>query len=115
MYVIGIAPALLTLWIRRAIPESHLWERAREHRRAAPERKRKGVSALGDEALTRFTLADLFLEPGIRRRTIIAFLMATSSAVGFWGISTWVPPYVGGGSKAGPLGAAVGELYRYGL
>lgn len=28
MYLIGVLPALLTLWIRRAIAESSLWERA---------------------------------------------------------------------------------------
>jgi MFS family permease len=96
MYLIGVLPALLTLWIRRAIPESPLWERANERRKAALQRLRAvGASVGGDRTLTRFTLAGLFAEPVIRKRTIIAFLMATASAVGFWGISTWVPPYVG--------------------
>ncbi|HKN11222.1 MAG TPA: MFS transporter [Pseudomonadota bacterium] len=36
MYLIGALPALLTLWIRRSIPESTLWEQANERRRAAP-------------------------------------------------------------------------------
>src|SRR5262244_443142 len=35
MYLIGVLPALLTLWIRSGIPESPLWERANERRRAA--------------------------------------------------------------------------------
>jgi len=96
MYLIGVLPALLTLWIRRAIPESRLWERAFERRRIAIERKRAEPSETPeDRALTRFTFVDLFSIPAIRNRTIIAFLMATASAVGFWGISTWVPPYVG--------------------
>jgi len=102
MYLIGVLPALLTLWIRRTIPESPLWERANERRKAAAQRIRAGAPATGvDAALTRFTLAGLFA-PAIRNRTIIAFLMATVSAVGFWGISTWVPPYVGSiAAKAG--------------
>ena len=96
MYLIGVLPALLTLWIRRAIPESILWQKANEQRRAARERKRLGSGATEeDRALTRFTFLDLFSTPAIRNRTIIAFLMATTSAVGFWGISTWVPPYIG--------------------
>lgn len=95
MYLIGVLPALLTLWIRRTIPESPLWERANESRKAAAQRIQTSASAAsGDLALTRFTLVGLF-DPAIRNRTIIAFLMATASAVGFWGISTWVPPYVG--------------------
>ena len=96
MYLIGVLPALLTLWIRRAIPESALWEKANEQRKAASQRERSGRSAMPeDRALTSFTFLDLFASPAIRSRTIIAFLMATASAVGFWGISTWVPPYIG--------------------
>jgi MFS family permease len=96
MYLIGVLPALLTLWIRRAIPESSLWEKANEQRKAANRRERNGCEATPkDRELTSFTFFDLFASTAIRRRTIIAFLMATASAVGFWGISTWVPPYIG--------------------
>jgi len=103
MYLIGVLPALLTLWIRRAIPESQLWERANERRKAAVESRRAGTaSANEDPTLTRFSLAGVFADAAIRRRMIVAFLMATASAVGFWGISTWVPPYVGSlAAKAG--------------
>lgn len=103
MYLIGLLPALLTLWIRRAIPESPLWEKANERRRAAAERRRAGVTALPeDESFTRFTLVDLFVESGVRNITITALLMATASAVGFWAISSWVPPFVGSvAAKAG--------------
>ena len=104
MYLIGVLPALLTVWIRRAIPESSLWEKANERRRAASRRKRSGSQATAeDRALTRFTFLDLFATPAIRNRTIIAFLMATTSAVGFWGISTWVPPYIGSVAAAAGL------------
>ena len=104
MYLIGVLPALLTVWIRRAIPESSLWEKANELRRAASRRKRSGSQATAeDRALTRFTFLDLFATPAIRNRTIIAFLMATTSAVGFWGISTWVPPYIGSVAAAAGL------------
>ncbi len=93
---IGVLPALLTLWIRRAVDESPLWEAANAQRKLAAERKRSGAAlSPGDQALLRFTLADLFVEPTIRRQTIIALLMATASAVGFWAISTWIPPYFG--------------------
>lgn len=103
MYLIGVLPALLTLWIRRAIPESAIWEAARDRRRAALDRRRRGVAPTADDqALTRFSLVGLFSEPSIRSRTIIALLMATASAVGFWAISTWVPPFVGAAAtKAG--------------
>jgi MFS family permease len=111
MYLIGALPALLTLWIRRAIPESALWERANERRRAAAERRRGGTASGEDRAITRFTLADLFVQPEIRRRTIVALLMATASATGFWAISTWIPPYVG--SVAAKNGLAAPQWASY--
>jgi MFS family permease len=105
MYLIGVLPALLTLWIRRAIPESSLWQRANEQRRAARREKAGAALSLQERSLTRFTLADLFVEPEIRYRTIIALLTATASAVGFWAISTWVPPFAGSlAAKAGLSG-----------
>jgi MFS family permease len=103
MFLIGVLPALLTLWVRRAIPESERWERVADERQAAIARKRGGA-ALGDEdaALARFTVADLFVEPEIRRRIVLGLLISLASTFAFWGISTWIPPYVGGAAaKAG--------------
>jgi MFS family permease len=106
MYLIGVLPALLTFWIRRAIPESRLWEKANKQRKAAIERKRRAFgNTPEDEDLVRFTAFDLFATPAIRNRTVIAFLMATTSAVGFWGISTWVPPYIGSVAASAGLSA----------
>src|ERR1700737_882462 len=82
MFLLGVAPALLTLWIRRAIPESDKWERVNERRAAATERKRSGVALSGQEqALARFTLADLFAEPEIRTRVILTFLMSLATTL----------------------------------
>jgi MFS family permease len=96
MYLIGLAPALLTLWIRRAIPESQVWQRAAARRRLEP---------------ARFTLVDLFADRTLRRRTIVVFLMSLTSTVGFWGISTWVPPFVGSVAAAAGGNAAVWAGY----
>src|ERR1700704_3375429 len=77
MFLLGILPALLTLWVRRAIPESDRWERVNDERQAAIERKRSGKT-LGahDEALARFTIADLFAEPEIRNRVLLCLVMS---------------------------------------
>lgn len=95
MYFVGIIPALITLWIRRGIPESALWERTREQRRKAQERRRRGATLdEQDKSLIRFTATDLFVEPEVRRRTIIALLMSLTTTLAWWGISSWVPPYI---------------------
>jgi MFS family permease len=97
MFLLGVLPALLTLWVRRTIPESTLWEGVNERRQAALARKRSGEAlADQDQALARFTMADLFVDPEVRRRVILAFLMSLATTFAFWGISTWVPPYISG-------------------
>jgi MFS family permease len=112
MYIIGVVPALLTLWIRRSIPESHLWEATNKKRQAAiKEKNAGGALAASEEKLTRFTLVDLFSEPGIRRQTIVVFLMSLTTTVGFWGISTWVPPFIGGIAATSGLPAAQWASY----
>jgi MFS family permease len=103
MFVLGVLPALLTLWIRTSIPESDLWVKSNERRRNALARQKGGETLPAhEEALTRFTAADLFADPEIRRRTIITFLMSLTTTLAWWGISTWVPPYIASvAAKAG--------------
>ena len=93
-YVIGIIPALATLWIRSGIPEYALWEEVNQKRLDAVERKKAGNVASNDRELTRFTLFDLFLNKESRKYTLIALLMSLTTTLGWWGISTWVPPYI---------------------
>jgi MFS family permease len=112
MFLLGVLPALLTFWIRRAIPESERWERVNEHRQAALARSRTGeVLGAEDKHLVRFTLADLFAEEEIRRRVILAFLMSLATTFAFWGISAWIPPYVA--SVAGKANLAPQQWASY--
>ena len=95
MFVIGILPALLTLWIRTSIDESAVWQQTDARRREARSRKASGAVLSAEEtALNRFTVADLFAEPETRRRTILVFLMSLTTTLAWWGISSWVPPYI---------------------
>ncbi|HEY2532633.1 MAG TPA: MFS transporter [Xanthobacteraceae bacterium] len=95
MFLIGIIPALLTLWIRASIDESQAWQQTNTRRQEARARKHSGAVLSADEkALTRFTIADLFVEPETRRRTILVFLMSLTTTLAWWGISSWIPPYV---------------------
>jgi MFS family permease len=96
MFLVGILPALFTLWIRSSIEESQAWQEVDARRRQARGPQRSGAAlAADDRALIRFTIADLFAEPETRRRTILVFLMSLSTTLAWWGISSWVPPYIG--------------------
>ncbi len=103
MYLIGVLPALVTLWIRRGIPESPRWEQANERRLAAHDLRRQGATLEGEnQALTRFTVVDLFSDPAVRRPLILSFLMMLSVTFAYWGVGTFIPTYVGSvAAKAG--------------
>jgi MFS family permease len=96
MYLIGILPAFATFWIRRGIPESPKWLRSNQRRCEARNLRRHGAELSGERAaLTRFTLIDLFADRTVRRSLIGSFLMMLSLTFAFWGVSTFIPTYVG--------------------
>jgi MFS family permease len=113
MFLIGVLPALLTPWIRTSIPESKLWQRTDARRRAALQRRRQGTVLSAEErSLIRFTIADLFAQPETRRRAISVFLMSLATTLAWWGISTWIPPYIA--AAAGKLGLPAQQWATYG-
>src|SRR5215471_12390628 len=106
MFLIGVLPALIVFWIRRNIPESPKWEESNRRRRAAQDLRRQGAPLAGEDvALVRFTLVDMFAEPAVRTRLILTFVMSLSVTIGYWGVSSFVPSYVGSVATAAGLSA----------
>jgi MFS family permease len=113
MFLIGILPALLTFWVRTAISEPTSWQRSDTRRRAALERKRHGIAlSAADRSLIRFTIADLFAQPEIRRRANLVFLMSLATTLAWWGISSWIPLYIA--AVAGKVGLPAQQWATYG-
>jgi MFS family permease len=115
MYLVGVLPALITLWIWRTIPESPRWQASHERRREAQALRRRGASLEGEHAaLSRFTVMDLFSEKAVRGRLIAACVLMLSVTFGFWGVATFVPTYVAAVAHAQGLNparfAAIGGL-----
>jgi MFS family permease len=95
MYLIGVIPALFALWLRTGVEESHRWEHTNEKRKAARAKKKTGAAmAEEDRNLTRFTLSDLFADATVRKHALVAFVMSLVTTLAWWGISTWVAPFV---------------------
>lgn len=93
MYLLGILPALLLLWLRKNVDESGKWEEANEVRRRIHRNKTQSISS-NDQKYTTFTLKALFLDRSLRKSTILGLLMSLTTTVGWWAISSWVPAYV---------------------
>jgi MFS family permease len=93
MFVIGILPAFLLLYVRRQVDEPALWVAANHDRREARKRLEAGGKSSQDRALAQFTLLHVFSNPMLRRRVACLLLMSIASVVGFWSIGSWVPEY----------------------
>ena len=109
----GVLPALIVFWIRRNIPESPRWEESHRRRRAAYDLRRQGAALKGeDAALVRFTLFDMFSEPAVRTHLFLTFVMSLSVTIGYWGVSSFVPSYVGSVATAAAAGSSAAARMR---
>jgi MFS family permease len=94
MYLIGVAPALLTVFIRRYVKDPDLWLKADARRRMARQRIRSGeATSTQDQRLTRLTVLQLLETPEQRRRVALLLLAALSTTIGWWAVSTWIPQF----------------------
>jgi MFS family permease len=97
---VGATPSVLTLVIRRYVPEPDRWIRAKAMRVAAvAEGVRDSAGA---------TFAAIF-KPDLRRRTIVGVLIASSMMIGAYGagmlIPIWVNQLVGPGQRMAAIQA----------
>jgi MFS family permease len=93
MFVIGILPAFLLLYVRRWVDEPALWVAANRDRREAQRRLEMGGASPQDRELVQFTVTRILSEPELRRRVSLLLLMSVTTVVGWWSVSTWIPQY----------------------
>ena len=74
LFLIGVFPALVAWFIRRNVEEPQIWKDSSRSALRAP------WSAI--------------FGPGLRRRTVVASLVAASALIAYWGIFTWLPAYL---------------------
>jgi MFS family permease len=82
-FFVGILPALVVLWIRRGVPESEMWR----------ERNRRGGDAAGPAAKRETGFAGLFRPPYLKH-TLALLFMNFFGMFAWWGLFTWIPPYL---------------------
>jgi MFS family permease len=80
MFVIGVLPALLSLFIFKKLKEPEKWKEANARRLAERE------SGLPGDGPQMGSIRELFGVPRWRRNTIVGMLLAFSGVVGLWGI-----------------------------
>ena len=94
MFVIGILPAFVLLYLRRCVEEPALWVAANRERQEARVRLEMGGASPQDRELVQFTVTRIWSDPESRRRVGLLLLMSITTVVGWWSVSTWIPQYV---------------------
>jgi len=102
VFFVGILPALVILWIQKSVPESEMWQ---EHHRLAQESRRV---AEAQEHYRHISFMRLF-QPPYLKSTLTLLLATFFGMFGWWGLFTWIPPYLAlptsqGGRGFGILG-----------
>jgi MFS family permease len=75
VFFVGVLPALVTLWIRRSVPESEMWKHDQ------------------DQAATSAPFSEVF-SPALRMNTIFLLLLNIFGLFAWWGLFSWMPPYL---------------------
>jgi MFS family permease len=75
VFVVGVLPAVVTLWIRKSVPESEMWkQQPSQENQKAP-------------------FSELF-SPSLRKQTIFLLLLNVFGLFAWWGLFSWMPPYL---------------------
>lgn len=77
LFFVGIFPALLTLWVRREVPEPEIWSNSRSGHAATATRE----------------IATIFRVP-LLRNTLLLVLLSSLLMFAYWGLFTWIPTYL---------------------
>jgi MFS family permease len=75
VFLVGLLPALITIWIRKKVPESEMW---RQHK---------------TQVETPVPFMQIFA-PGLRKKTIFLLLLNIFGLFAWWGLFSWMPPYL---------------------
>lgn len=78
VFFVGIVPALVILWIRRSVPESEMWQTRQAAQAAQPEAA---------------PFREIF-SPGYAKNTFALLFLNFFGMFAWWGLFTWLPPYL---------------------
>lgn len=90
MFLIGVLPALLVVWVRRNVDESPLYLKLDADRKKARQSVLNANATEEEKKLTKFPLAYIFSKDMLRI-TIPVLIFFIGDFVTYWGVWTWVP------------------------
>jgi MFS family permease len=97
VFFVGILPALLTLWIRRGVPESAMWQERPSQRNRYANGGSLGDAGkdVSDSVLSiRDMKFSVIFRPPYVKATFALLLFNFCGMFAWWGLFTWLPPYL---------------------
>jgi MFS family permease len=101
VFFVGILPAIVTLWIQRRVPESDMWqERSTGAKATSSNEARRGAEAplfhdgAGGRDVTSYVSTMAIFRPPYVRHTFALLLFNFFGMFAWWGLFTWLPPYL---------------------
>ena len=99
VFFVGILPALVTLWIRNDVPESQLWLDHHEATNPAVPASLPSslmLPAVRGRGRPRHTADSFFLifRAPYGKSTIVLLLLNFFGLFAWWGLFSWIPPYL---------------------
>jgi MFS family permease len=89
VFFVGILPAVITLWIQRSVPESEMWQERQDP--GAREGGTVGRRDVTSYVSTNFSV--IFRAPYLKH-TFALLLFNFFGMFAWWGLFTWLPPYL---------------------
>jgi MFS family permease len=89
VFFVGIFPALITLWIQRSVPESEMW---RTHKRAGSGGSTNDVGGVVTNYVP-MKFSVIFRAP-YGKQTFALLFFNFFGMFAWWGLFTWLPPYL---------------------
>ena len=103
LFALGVLPALVTVWVRRRVPEPEIWKRralaggATASHATAGHATAGGTATVGaapDGAAAASLGAMAILRPPLLRFTLSATALGTALLFAYWGLFTWIPTFL---------------------
>jgi MFS family permease len=94
VFFVGILPAVITLWIRRSVPESEMWrDRPTGAKAQSTTAELRGPEGPLFHATAGSSFLTIFRPPYVRH-TFALLLFNFFGMFAWWGLFTWLPPYL---------------------
>ncbi len=92
LFLAGVIPALLTVYLRCKLKEPAQFELVREYKKRLKCKTKEKLSPQESELL-RFTFGQIFAR-GTRGKTAVVAALASTTIVGYWAVLAWLPPWI---------------------